>query len=267
MTVLDAVCKQYQKLFPSNFPEHTNLSALYDLDDKAEFHEAYFQHEYAKGQAMVERFAAIDTSWQGGSILDFGCGGGGLTLRFGEHASRAVGIDLDPKKIAFAESKRSELNAEHVEFLQYGGGAVPLPDASFDSIVCVDVVEHLPNIDFYFAEFRRLLKPDGHLLISYGPPWCHAHGKHMWHKLPGWWTHLVFPRAVVMRTAGYPSHTTYEDLGMYRLSVAKFERVIQQSKFRTEYSKFLVNKRLTPLVYLPFARELVISEVVKVLRP
>lgn len=47
---------------------------------------------------------------------------------------------------------------------------IPEPDASFDAIMCVEVFEHLQEPVQAIREFRRLLKPDGHLIIT--APFC-----------------------------------------------------------------------------------------------
>lgn len=43
---------------------------------------------------------------------------------------------------------------------------IPKPDASYDSILCNAVLEHVPNPEGVMSEFRRLLVPGGHLTIS-----------------------------------------------------------------------------------------------------
>lgn len=48
--------------------------------------------------------------------------------------------------------------------------AIPEPDASFDAILCVEVFEHLPNPFLALAEFGRLLKPGGKLILT--APFC-----------------------------------------------------------------------------------------------
>ncbi len=48
--------------------------------------------------------------------------------------------------------------------------AIPRPDASFDAIMCIEVLEHLPEPSKAIAEFSRLLKPGGHLVIT--APFC-----------------------------------------------------------------------------------------------
>jgi ubiquinone/menaquinone biosynthesis C-methylase UbiE len=44
--------------------------------------------------------------------------------------------------------------------------AIPLPDQSVDAIMCTEVFEHLPNPAEALKEFRRLVRPNGYLLIT-----------------------------------------------------------------------------------------------------
>jgi ubiquinone/menaquinone biosynthesis C-methylase UbiE len=48
--------------------------------------------------------------------------------------------------------------------------SIPEPDASFDIIMCIEVFEHLPEPILAIKEFSRLLKPDGHLILT--APFC-----------------------------------------------------------------------------------------------
>lgn len=48
--------------------------------------------------------------------------------------------------------------------------SIPEPDSSFDAIMCIEVLEHLPNPVLALKEFSRLLKPGGHLIIT--APFC-----------------------------------------------------------------------------------------------
>ncbi len=48
--------------------------------------------------------------------------------------------------------------------------AIPEPDASFDAIMCIEVLEHLPQPDRAIKEFSRLLKSKGHLILT--APFC-----------------------------------------------------------------------------------------------
>ncbi len=44
--------------------------------------------------------------------------------------------------------------------------AIPRPDASFDAIMCTEVLEHVPDAVAALTELNRLLKPGGYLLIT-----------------------------------------------------------------------------------------------------
>jgi SAM-dependent methyltransferase len=155
---------------------------------------------------------------------------------------------------------------EYVRFVCYDGSTLPFKDETFDCIFCVDVIEHLPNPEHFVSEFRRVLVPGGQLLLSFGPPWFHAHGEHMWSKLPGWWTHLLFPRPVVMRVSGFPPETTWEELGLHRLSVSKFRRIMVRSELTQLYLEERIYRFVRLMKYLPWLRELFIGEVVGVYR-
>ncbi len=264
--VADRLLGRYQSLFGVNHPAGEQLAALHAGPDRDAYLRGYFDHEYQKGQAVLDRFRGLAPGWTGGRGLDFGCGGGGLTYRLRQHCTHATGIDLDPQKIAFAAAQADRLGVTGVDFRQYDGGAVPLPAASFDTVLCCDVIEHLPDPARFVADFRRLLKPGGWLLLCFGPPWYHPHGKHLWVKLPGWWSHLLFPRPAVMRHLGHEPGATWADLGLQQLSVGKFERIMAASGFETVVQQHMIAKPVAPLKWVPGVRELFIGETVGVYR-
>jgi ubiquinone/menaquinone biosynthesis C-methylase UbiE len=260
------VCRLYQSLFPKGNPEEEQLVKLHSTGQMDLFRDTYFRHELEKGLLALERFRDFSTDWENQSVLDFGCGGGGLTCQLASRFREAWGLDLDRTKLAFAESEAARLGCGNAHFLSYDGGRLPFSDSSFDCVFCVDVVEHLPTPDYYISECLRVLQPGGHLLLSFGPPWRHPHGKHMWSKLPGWWTHLLFPRSVVMEVRGYDPSTTWETIGLHRLTVAAFDSIMRRSGFEQVHVEYRINGCIRPLKSIPFIREFFIGEVVAVFR-
>jgi SAM-dependent methyltransferase len=56
---------------------------------------------------------------------------------------------------------------------------IPLPEASFNVVVCSEVLEHIPDIRSAVKEFHRVLKPDGLLVVS-SPNWMSWFGLARW---------------------------------------------------------------------------------------
>jgi len=105
----------------------------------------------------------------GEQVLDVGCGTGTLTLaakkRVGADGS-VRGVDASPEMIARARSK-SERGGVPVIFEVAAAQSLPFPDATFDVVLCSLALHHLPEgaRATALAEMRRVLKPDGRVLI------------------------------------------------------------------------------------------------------
>jgi SAM-dependent methyltransferase len=93
-------------------------------------------------------------------VLDVGCGTG-FNLECLREAGydRAVGLDLSSEALAFCQSRALPC------LIQGDGVCPPLRDGSFDVILALDMVEHLPDDARALAAFARLLKPGGSLVL------------------------------------------------------------------------------------------------------
>jgi ubiquinone/menaquinone biosynthesis C-methylase UbiE len=106
----------------------------------------------------------------GESILDVGCGTGGVTipakLQVGSMGN-AAGIDPDPGMIAIARRKASQAGLE-IDFRLGVIETLPYPDGIFDAATSSLMMHHLPHEVQVkgLAEIRRVLKPGGRLLIA-----------------------------------------------------------------------------------------------------
>ena len=112
-------------------------------------------------------------SWLGlGSddrLLDIACGSGGPTLRIARLTGATVlGIDRHEDGIRTArEQARQAGLAERATFEAVdAGGRLPFPDESFDGIICIDAINHLPDRVGTLAEWRRILKPGGRVVFT-----------------------------------------------------------------------------------------------------
>jgi SAM-dependent methyltransferase len=112
----------------------------------------------------LQRIAAEEMPERDGLVLvDFGCGDMPYRPLFEPHVGRYVGIDLPGNP--------------HADYFVAPDNSVDLPDAYADVVLSNQVLEHVADPPSYLAECRRVLKPDGVLILS-------THGYWMYHPNP-----------------------------------------------------------------------------------
>ncbi|MDX2147426.1 MAG: methyltransferase domain-containing protein [Planctomycetota bacterium] len=102
-------------------------------------------------------------------LLDIACGSGGPTIRIAEQTRAAVtGVDVHSDGIAAAHHLAAERNiAASTTFVVHDAGQrLEFADASFDAIICIDAINHLPDRPRVLADWWRVLRPGGRLLFT-----------------------------------------------------------------------------------------------------
>jgi SAM-dependent methyltransferase len=94
----------------------------------------------------------------GAAVLDIGCRDGGLR-RYLPPGIRYQGMDITP-----------EFAAPDIVIRDVSDG-IPFPDASFDHVFCIEVLEHVPNPFGALTEMHRVLRPGGVLALSVPNPY------------------------------------------------------------------------------------------------
>jgi len=135
---------------------------------KEAFGEDYGQNGWqsADEQDLFLEHLALET---GSRLLDVACGSGGPSLRIVERTGcSVVGIDLHEEGVATARRAAAERGlGDRATFLRADASRpLPFPDASFDGVICVDAINHLPDRARVLAELGRVLRPRGRLLYT-----------------------------------------------------------------------------------------------------
>ena len=157
-----------------NVAHHYDLNGrLYSLflDRDRQYSCAYFQRgdeTLEEAQAAKKRHIAAKLKLDRPdlSVLDIGCGWGGMALTLArDYGARVTGITLSEEQLAAARARADEAGlADRVTFELMDYRAM---DRQFDRIVSVGMFEHVgvPNYPAFFATVKRCLKPDGVALI------------------------------------------------------------------------------------------------------
>ncbi|HVC88719.1 MAG TPA: class I SAM-dependent methyltransferase [Gaiellaceae bacterium] len=127
----------------------------------------------AQARELFDRFGAQYR------VLDVGCGQKPYYPFFAPYASEYIGVDSSDNRAAD---------------LQGAIESLPVADASFDVVICTQVLEHCDDPAQAVRELHRVVRPGGRVLVS-------THGVQVYHPSPSdyWrWTHAGLERLFVV---------------------------------------------------------------------
>lgn len=103
--------------------------------------------------------------WAGKEVLDLGCAGGFMAEAMAEKGAKVTGIDPAEQAIDAARAHAAQMGHD-IRYDVGVGESLPYADASFDYVVCVDVLEHVQDLDQVLREVARVLRPGGLFLFD-----------------------------------------------------------------------------------------------------
>lgn len=157
-------------------------------------------------------------------VLDVGCGRGEIIRHCAKLGVQAYGVDYAPAALRMAQ------DAERV--YQANAKWLPFPTAFFDRVLMFDIVEHLHpwELDQALAETRRVLRPDGQLIVHTAPN--------------AWYDRYAYPLVRLVRTLmgqgkKYPRDPRAIipdnlDVHVNEQSLTSLQRVLQRAGFHAQ---------------------------------
>lgn len=216
--------------------------------------------------AQIERhFPSFQKLIIGKTIVDFGCGNGNQSFAMLKKGVKEVLAVEIRKNISEQVEKRIQdenLNNKMriVNFISdndYG---------KYDFVLSHNSMEHFHDPEKIVNEMTLLIKPNGFVMIIFGPPWLSPYGAHMnfFTSIP--WVHLIFSENVVLNVrSNYRNDgaTRYEEVegGLNRMTLKRFEVIAKNAGLRRISNHYECILGQSWLGHIPFLREFCTYEV------
>lgn len=218
-------------------------------------------------KTLTGEFPDLQKIVGGRRVLDFGCGVGRQSVALAQTMGAVViGVDTNPSALAEAQTLASHHNLANDQCSFVG----ELGNEKYDVIITQNAMEHFPDPGAILEIMKNHLAPGGKILVTFSPPWFAPYGHHMhfFCKLP--WLNLIFSEKTVMkvrakyRDDGATRYTEVES-GLNKMTLAKFERLIEASGMKMSRQNYRGVKNLNFITRIPFIRELLTNRVTCVL--
>jgi len=112
----------------------------------------------------LHRYAWCARLVEGKDVLDIACGEGYGSAMLARRARSVKGVDIASDAVAHASATYQDIHG--LEFMQGNAAEIPLGDNSVDVVVSFETIEHHDRHREMLSEIRRVLRPDGLLVIS-----------------------------------------------------------------------------------------------------
>jgi 2-polyprenyl-6-hydroxyphenyl methylase / 3-demethylubiquinone-9 3-methyltransferase len=119
----------------------------------------------ARLEYFASVFAARGLDPAGKVIIEVGCGGGLMAEEIARLGAAVIGVDPSAASIATARAHAARSGLA-IDYRIGPGEHLPAGDASADVVYCVDVLEHVADLDAVIGETARVLKPGGLYLFD-----------------------------------------------------------------------------------------------------
>lgn len=111
----------------------------------------------------LHRYAIASNYGEGKIVLDIASGEGYGSNILSKTAKKVYGVDIDTDTIT---SSKNKYKAKNIEFFVGTTSKIPLKDDSVDVVISFETIEHHEYHEEMMLEIKRVLRPDGVLIVS-----------------------------------------------------------------------------------------------------
>lgn len=133
------------------------------LEDTGERMVPVFHKSHLMYGEHILRYKAAQSLVTDMTVLDIACGSGYGTKILADKAKMVSGVDLDKPAIKYAQKNYA---ASNIKYLVGDCIDIPHEDNQFDAVVSFETIEHIPDYNKFISEVKRVLKPNGLLILS-----------------------------------------------------------------------------------------------------
>ncbi|MDH3985853.1 MAG: bifunctional 2-polyprenyl-6-hydroxyphenol methylase/3-demethylubiquinol 3-O-methyltransferase UbiG [Gammaproteobacteria bacterium] len=99
-------------------------------------------------------------------VIDIGCGGGLLTEGMAKRGAQVIGIDMGKAPLTIARLHQHESGLD-IDYRQITAEQMAATESgSFDTVTCLEMLEHVPDPAAVIAACAQLIKDDGRVFLS-----------------------------------------------------------------------------------------------------
>ena len=170
-------------------PRTTQEVAAFYRQADAYLYDLTWWHALAEDESALAQVEALEAAvgHRAHTVLDFGSGIGSLGLLFARYGLDVTLAEINPTLSGYARW-RFDRRGLSARFLDAGSEA--LPEAAFDFISAVDVLEHLPDPRAALRSLAAALRPGGTLFVHLPPEVDPSRPMHLWHDPDALLRHL-----------------------------------------------------------------------------
>jgi ubiquinone/menaquinone biosynthesis C-methylase UbiE len=116
-------------------------------------------------KSIIEKIYHQGISIKFGRALDFGCGIGRISFVLSKYFNEVYALDISKEMLKIAENIKVEWKVNNVNFFHFGGDVLHFDSGYFDFVICILVLQHIPQVLTIKKLLKELLRVNGGIAV------------------------------------------------------------------------------------------------------